>query len=46
MGDAADDIINGDCCEECGEWIGNGEGYPQKCRGCKSGENEEEGGQR
>jgi len=29
MGDAADDILNGDVDEVTGEWLGNGDGYPR-----------------
>ncbi len=36
MGEAADDLINGDACESCGEWLGNGAGYPQLCTGCSA----------
>lgn len=36
MGDMADDLLEGDCCESCGEWLGGGEGYPRQCAGCKS----------
>ncbi len=35
MGEIADSIINGDVCEECGEWIGEGDGYPRKCSSCE-----------
>lgn len=35
MGEAADDLLNGDACEACGEWLGNGQGYPQLCKPCK-----------
>lgn len=42
MGDAADDILDGCCCELCGEWfddILNGKdppGYPRRCEQCES----------
>lgn len=36
MGEAADDILNGDCCESCGEWIGDGHGYPRQCGSCEA----------
>ena len=36
MGEAADDLLNGDACEQCGEWLGDGAGYPQLCSGCKN----------
>lgn len=29
MGDIADAIINGDMCQETGEWIGGGQGFPR-----------------
>lgn len=35
MGEAAEDLLNGDVCESCGEWLGNGQGYPQQCKPCK-----------
>ncbi len=35
MGEMADQIINGDFCEQCGEWMGDGPGYPQTCDGCE-----------
>lgn len=35
MGDIADAMIDGDMCEQCGEWIGHGEGYARLCRGCQ-----------
>ncbi len=34
MGDAADAILNGDDCQECGEYMGGGEGFPRSCAGC------------
>lgn len=34
MGQAADDLINGDACETCGEWLGDGPGYPRLCDAC------------
>jgi hypothetical protein len=41
MGEAADDILNGLVCQECGEWMDdilNGAdepGYPRTCDGCQ-----------
>ena len=35
MAEIADQIINGDMCEICGVWLGEGNGYPRKCEGCK-----------
>ena len=35
MGEIADDIINGDCCQYCGEYFDSeGDGYPRTCAGC------------
>lgn len=37
MGEAADDIINGDCCAGCGEWFLDDEspGHPRYCSACE-----------
>lgn len=42
MGEAADDLINGDVCQSCGEWLGDGEGYPRDCKACGGEDIEEE----
>ena len=34
MGEIADDIISGACCELCGEYFKKEQGYPCKCKGC------------
>jgi hypothetical protein len=35
MGEQADLILNGDCCEVCGEnFVDEGEGYPRRCKNC------------
>jgi len=31
MGEIADSFINGDFCETCGEYLGEGEGFPRSC---------------
>ena len=37
MGEAAEDILEGMVCEECGVYIeGEAPGYPRKCEGCKN----------
>ncbi len=36
MGDAADDLLDGSCCESCGEFLGGACGYPRQCGPCKS----------
>lgn len=35
MGEIAEGMINGDLCEGCGVWMGEGDGYPRKCEECK-----------
>ena len=37
MGEIAEMMLNGDMCEQCGEWIGDGDGpgYPGLCAGCR-----------
>ena len=39
MGDAAEMVLEGILCEECGEYIGDAVGYPRKCDSC-GGEDE------
>jgi hypothetical protein len=34
MGEMADYMINGDDCQVCGEYMGEGDGYPRTCAGC------------
>ena len=34
MGDIADMCVNGDMCELCGLYLGEGSGYPRKCKDC------------
>lgn len=34
MGDVSDMIMEGILCEGCGVYIGEGNGYPQKCGSC------------
>lgn len=31
MGEIADSIINGDFCQYCGEYMGEGDGFPRSC---------------
>lgn len=38
MGEYADYILNGDDCQGCGEYIGEGDGYPRFCAGCGGGD--------
>lgn len=34
MGEIADLMINGDICEQCGEELGQGDGYARLCAAC------------
>lgn len=34
MGEIADSILDGQFCEQCGEYLGEGNGFPQKCNSC------------
>jgi hypothetical protein len=38
MGDIADQVLEGEICQECGEYLGDGLGYPVTCDGCKEEE--------
>lgn len=42
MGDIADMIIEGVLCQGCGEYMGDGNGYPQWCRACMKTEDRKE----
>lgn len=35
MGDFADAVLDGDICQICGEFMDDGNGFPQTCAGCK-----------
>ncbi|MFA9204908.1 MAG: hypothetical protein ACEQSH_00470 [Bacteroidia bacterium] len=35
MGEIADAMINGDDCEGCGQYLGDGHGYPRRCYACR-----------
>lgn len=35
MGEYADYMINGDDCQQCGVYMGEGDGYPRTCEACK-----------
>lgn len=34
MGEMADYMLNGDDCKGCGEYLGDGPGYPRLCGAC------------
>ncbi len=38
MGEYAEMALNGDLCEGCGEWMGEGDGFARRCRSCKGTE--------
>jgi len=40
MGEYADYMLNGDDCQSCGEYIGDGDGFPRNCSDCEEGEGE------
>lgn len=42
MGDIADMILEGILCQECGEFIGEGDGFPVTCAGCEDEDDAEE----
>jgi hypothetical protein len=35
VGEMADYMLNGDDCEECGEYLGEGDGFPRTCSSCR-----------
>lgn len=34
MGEIAESILNGDFCQYCMEYLGDGDGYPRTCHAC------------
>src|SRR5579859_1616962 len=38
MGEYAEYILNGDDCQYCSEYLGEGDGYPRTCRSCRDEE--------
>ena len=41
MGEMAEAMLNGEFCQGCGEFLGDGDGYPTFCRGCRKTERPE-----
>ena len=39
MGDIADMVLDGMMCEGCGDFLGDGVGYPQYCPACLEEDN-------
>lgn len=35
MGDIVDMMLDGTLCQECGDFIGEGDGYPVSCSACR-----------
>lgn len=35
MGEYADYMLNGDDCEGCGQYLGDGDGFPRLCGSCQ-----------
>lgn len=42
MGVMADYILNGDDCQYCGEYLGEGNGYTRSCLSCSKNDNDNE----
>jgi hypothetical protein len=42
MGEIADMMLDGMLCQSCGEYLGDGDGYPVTCAGCLQYEREEQ----
>lgn len=38
MGEMADYMLNGDDCEGCGQYLGEGDGYTRRCASCRAPE--------
>lgn len=34
MGEYAEMMLDGECCEACGVYLGGGNGHPQRCPDC------------
>ena len=41
MGEIADQMLNGEMCEQCGVDLGNACGHPRLCVGCAEDESDE-----
>ncbi len=41
MGEMADYMLNGDDCQSCGEYLGDGDGCPRNCASCEAEERRE-----
>lgn len=40
MGEIADWMLEGGLCEGCGEYLGEGDGYPRRCSACSRDDRE------
>jgi hypothetical protein len=41
MGEMAEYMLNGDDCQSCGEYLGEGDGFPRNCAACDDGEDDD-----
>ena len=41
MGEMAEYMLNGDDCQSCGEYLGEGDGFPRNCAACADGEDDD-----
>jgi hypothetical protein len=46
MGEYAEMMLDGMVCQWCGEFLGEGDGYPVACAGCQSAEGVNQNGQK
>ena len=37
MGEIAEMMLDGEMCEGCGEYLGDGDGFPRRCEACERG---------
>lgn len=42
MSEVAEMVLNGDMCERCGDFLGDGQGFTMLCDSCYHGESEME----
>lgn len=40
MGEIADSMLDGEYCESCGEYLGEGSGFPARCAACGNDDEE------
>ena len=42
MGEIAEMMLGGEMCEQCGDWLGDGDGYPRLCSACEHDQKRED----